>query len=88
MTFKQKVEEIVCPDIHRQSSCEQCQKHYSIKCDKVFTIDRILAAYKEAVEGMPEVEVEPHSYNNPEDVSIGVSMQREACKSYMLEELK
>jgi len=42
-----RIAEIICPDIHRQSSCEQCQKHYSIKCDKVFTIKRILALFTE-----------------------------------------
>ena len=84
MTFKQKVEEIlsdamgvatnckypVCPET---GSCEDC------------ALDRILAAYKEAVEGMPEI---GDNYNNYMFPAGAVEAYREACKEHLLKEGK
>ena len=92
MTFKQKVEEIV-----KQIAIEAEQDRYiDLSCDTdfmaIFT-DRILAAYKERVEGMPQI---PRrylrgdgywGYDFSEEREAGAEKQLEACKKYMLEGL-
>ena len=71
MTFKQKVEEILgCNSYNnKQVNC--------LVCGKDCKVDRILAAYKEAVEGMPHAD---YKGDDP------VTKQWEACKEHMLKE--
>ena len=83
-TFKQKVEEIFeghcpketdalypCPMLDEEyTDCKQCQKN------------RILAAYKEAVEGMEQLD--PFVQGN----IVPLTAQFEACKKYLLEGLE
>jgi len=85
MTFRETVEEIqACNDWRhckvRGKMCYECR------------IDRILAAYKEAVEGMPQI---PRKYIRPdgcwgydfsEEREAGAEKQLEACKEHLLKE--
>jgi hypothetical protein len=94
-TFREAVEEI-----QNFKSCtdELCAKYKYIKqlpewsiqniCPRCVT-DRILAAYKAKVEGMP-AELPSGIFNKDltDGFRDGAKAEREACKSYLLEEGK
>ena len=89
MTFKQKVEEIQCKAIcgeeyrhpDRFGECEFLERHTICKEAKL-AVDRILAAYKEAVEGMPLLNSDSNNY------AIAMLNQLEACKEHLQKEGK
>jgi hypothetical protein len=72
MTFKQKVEEILNETVKNQETDQS-------EIDEAR--DHILAAYKEAVEGMPMVEVYGQLGH------CAVERQLEACKEHLLKEM-
>jgi len=90
-TFKQKVVTFVA------GLCEDCpnkipEEHPEYEgetrneCYGQCVVDRILAALKERVEGMPRVDTPLSiSYNRHGCYTDGVIAELEACKSYMLE---
>ena len=90
-TFKQKVEEILdprCRGVVNGEAIKRCALFNGdvyLDC-KECRLDRILAALKERVEGMPRVDTPLSiSYNRHGCYTDGVIAELEACKSYMLE---
>ena len=97
MTFKQKVEEILdprCRGVVNGEAIKRCALFNGdvyLDC-KECRLDRILAAYKERVEGMPQI---PRKYIRPdgcwgydfsEEREAGAEKQLEACKEHLQKE--
>ena len=94
MTFKQKVEEIQCKAIcgeeyrhpDRFGECEFLERHTICKEAKL-AVDRILAAYKEAVEGMPHDSIGVNTFCDPFSFNQGAISQRVKCKEHLTKEM-
>lgn len=88
-TFREAVEEIVCP-VKFRGRCKDCKEWYGYsECPEKETLDRILAAYKAKVEGMPEVTKDVHqTCEHCQDYVIGVGDEYEACKKHLLKEIE
>jgi hypothetical protein len=88
-TFREAVEEILCKDCNKDSlvikafDCPKCIVHKQV--------DRILAAYKAKVEGMPLKKVWTNKKSEElfiDALNEAFEDEFEACKSYLLEEGK
>jgi len=87
MTFKQKVVSEISGSCQR----DECQNDTLCRtCKK--RVDRILAAYKEAVEGMPRVEIKVEGKSGCKMDAVlfnsGADEQLEACKEHLQKEGK
>jgi hypothetical protein len=96
MTFKQKVEEILdprCRGVVNGEAIKRCALFNGdvyLDC-KECRLDRILAAYKEAVEGMPLHPYPEDGVFEPTSIvragfNSGAEMQLEACKEHLQKE--
>ena len=96
MTFKQKVEEILdprCRGVVNGEAIKRCALFNGdvyLDC-KECRLDRILAAYKERVEGIPKLALKTGSDNKAGCMTdcilfnSGADEQYEACKEHLLE---
>jgi len=96
MTFKEKVQEILDKDVCNFEFCKNYQTHKMVAGDYVGMVsdckscqrDRILAAYREAVEGMPLKTTCGTLTAFAKGYKEGAKTNYAACKEHMLKEAK